>query len=162
MQSQISTLYDVLEQQKEILQQMVRASEREIEAFKNNDIDALTSAVETLSRLSDEMSRLEEERRQAQRPLESALKLQADASMRELISALPEELRSGLESLYRDMTGLVHDLKESNAICRVLSTRALQFNNALMRAVGAVEGATYEPGGQLKAASKPCTLNKSV
>ena len=163
MLEHIIAIRQVLEEEKNLLREMLSACERQIEAFKNNDLAALSAAVADLDRLSGAMAQLEEERVRIHRALAAALHLTPGATMREVVAALPDMWRGGLEKLHREMTALVRSLKSSNAVCRALSERALQFNRLLQQAIEKVQGTTYEAGGRVKpVAAGFGRLDKSV
>ncbi|MEW6181605.1 MAG: flagellar protein FlgN [Bacillota bacterium] len=163
--TKIDKFYDSLEgllrRQGEIVKALLNGTEKQINALRDADSDALIKLAGEQSDLVGELARLEGIRYESQVNVAKDFGLKRDASLRELLDRAPERQRVHLTTLGKGLRADLRALREALDICRVMTWRGLQYNTLLMREIGLVEDNTYGSEGEVSQA-KPSQAIDSV
>ncbi|MEW5762755.1 MAG: flagellar export chaperone FlgN [Bacillota bacterium] len=136
MRDLCARLGELLSRQEEIVQELCTGVERQIAALQDNDLEALTAAVQGQSHLAAELAALEGARRDVQEALAAALGLRPDASLWTILAWAPAEARAELAPLGERLRAALAALRDTNNICRVMTRRALECNTRVLEALG--------------------------
>lgn len=159
----------LLQKQSGLLEKMLTAAQKQNYALRRNDLTALNEATRELAALVRQMDHQEAARQEMQRRLEAERNLPPAATLKELLTGIPQtEARelTALEKVLDDQAVRLAQLIRTNEL---LTRNALDFNARLLRAVAPAVGValapgqTYQPDGTMETGSKPLSLfDKSI
>lgn len=148
----LDELLEVLEQQYACCNELLKLSERETNALKEDDIQGLFEVCKEINLLSQELGRLEEVRTEAHRRAAWNLGLAAETSLKQLIAAVrgqEEALADRLKEQATVLNSAYMALKEQNELNQLLLRQAADYADTIVTALHPDSKLTYSRGGAM-------------
>jgi|GEM_PF-2494748 len=163
VKEQFSQLYNLLQRQKQIVEQLISIAEEQTLCLRRNDAQSLQQFTEKQALLSGTLATMEKDRIQVQESLERELGLPRESSLKDLVPYAPEKTALELNNIKASLKKNTERLKEINSLNQALAGRALQFTNFMLDLLQPKTEVGYTKDGSLNKTPKSISrLNKSV
>lgn len=141
---------DVLGQQLNCCNQLMKLSTEQRDALKEHDVQGLFGLCEKITVLSQNLTRLEEERAEMHSAAASRLGLSGDTSLRDLLAALrgqKNSLADRLEQEAFELNSAYINLKYQNELNQLLLRQAVAYANTIVSVLRPDHKLTYGRAG---------------
>lgn len=156
-------LEQTMQKQYELAALILKETQKQNQALRKNDLEAINACVAGLEQLSLKMREMDNNREGISAQLAERLKLPPDAKLTEIAARAPEDLSLRLLYLRREIRLCLDELKEQVEFNNLLTHNALRFNNMMLGIFRQAAGAIYGNSGQVKdGAGFGASFNKSV
>jgi len=163
IQQQFTKLYQLLQRQEQVIEQLIVAAEEQSQYLRSNDTKNLQPVTEKQEVLSNTLSTLEKDRLQVQQTLENELGLPGESSLEHLTIYAEQKTALDLNSIKSSMQNNTERLKEINSLNQALADQALQFTNFMLKLLQPQPGTGYTKEGNInKTPTNKSRLNKSI
>jgi len=157
------SLKDILEKQKQLLEQLLNAARDHNRALRQLEADALPEILRREEGLASGMRIYEEKRKDIAGKLAGNLGIDGDAPLTRFIEKAPAACKEELNMLLASMRDLVYETAGVNGLNEALTRQAVSFNAMMMKALGAVDSQVYAPDGRRIEHNRSLSmLNKEV
>lgn len=161
--STLDLLVDCLTREDGLMTGLYSACEEQMAALRDNDVNAIETAVKRINILVADMTAAEEERRRIQTALDNELGLAPGSTLADVLPYADGETRQKLDTLLKGMRSKTDLLREVNKINAIMTRRALTLNRLILNAVNPEEGLTYGvDGGVGQGNFRKLLVNKTI
>lgn len=163
MDSLCFDLGQALERQGKILQEMLVAARTHNEVLRQNDVAALREIIGREEEIAARLKKEDRQRDQAHAALAQKLDLPADIPLSKLLPRLPQTHSAKLSRLAAELRNMAGEIAALVDLNRVLTHRAMHFNEQLLRLLKPIHNSTYQPDGKSTSpAGRSTLINKTV
>lgn len=152
----LKSLIDIMREEQKTHEKILLAKREERKWIAVGAAGQLLQTAEELQDLAEHAASLEAQRRQHSAAVASALGLEENATLKEILEALPSANRPELESVGNDLRRFAHEVRKINSGNHLMLNRAVETLNSEIRDLIKVkEEKTYNAAGHKSNGSVP-------
>lgn len=164
MDSLFSDLIRVLGREREVLIEMLDAARKHNNALRQNEIEVLKDVTVNGERLNGRLKTEDHRREEVHLSLVTALDLPCETPLSGLLPYAPGQHRESLSRITSELKEIAREVARLVELNGILTRRAMQFNEQILRLVKPGYSETYQSYGTFTFPAKcqPLLINKTV